>query len=85
MLRLRAAPTQAEVDGLNEEFVGLLRSGRIETTAPLGAEVTDDDLLELPRLVLTPQRRAVGELHRLIRAVNELPSAPAGGDAPANN
>ena len=85
VLRLRAAPTQAEVDGLNEEFVGLLRSGRIETTAPLGAEVTDDDLLELPRLVLTPQRRAVGELHRLIRAVTELPSAPAGGDAPANN
>ena len=48
-------------------------------------EVIDDDLLELPRLVLTPRRRAVGELHRLIRAVNELPSAQAGGDAPANN
>ena len=77
VLRLRAAPTSAEVQTLNEQFAGLLHSGRIEQTDPLPAEAADNDELELARLVFTPRRRAVGELHRLIRAVNELSSAPA--------
>ncbi len=77
VLRLRAVPTQAELDGLNEEFGELLSLGRIELTEPLPAEAADEDHLDLPRLVFTPRRRAVGELYRVIRAINELPSAPA--------
>lgn len=75
VVRLRAAPTPAELQALNEQFSGLLHSGRIDQTAPLPAEVADNDQLELARLVFTPKRRMVGELHRLIRALNELPSA----------
>jgi len=37
------------------------------------ARFDDDFVLQ----AFTPRRRAVGELHRLIRAVNELSSAPA--------
>ncbi len=76
VLRLRAEPDDAEVEELNERFGGLLASGRIERSAPLAREREDDDRLELPRLVLRLNQIRVGSLFRLIRAINELPSAP---------
>ena len=78
VLRLRAEPTDAELDELNQRFGALLDSGRIEKTAPLPEEQADNDLLELPRLVLTLRQREVGSLYRLIRALNSLNSAPQG-------
>ncbi len=77
VMRVRAVPTDEELDSLNERFGELLLHGRIERTEPLAPELADKDRLELPRIVLTPRRRAVGDLHRIIRALNELPSAPA--------
>ena len=77
VLRLNVAPTDAEIAGLNEQFASMLDSGTIARTEPLHAERSDRDLLELPRLVLTLAPRQVGELHRLISAINELPSASA--------
>lgn len=76
VLRLRATPTDEELDELNERFAILLDAGRIERTDPLPEERSDGDTLELPRLVLVPRQRAVGDLYRLIRALNELRSAP---------
>jgi uncharacterized protein (TIGR00730 family) len=76
VLRLKAEPTDAEVDALNAAFGDLLIEGRIERRGPLQVEVEDQDQLELPRLVLRLNQFRVGELHRLIRAVNALPSAP---------
>ncbi|BDV30194.1 TIGR00730 family Rossman fold protein [Microbacterium terricola] len=75
VLRLRHAPTDAEVDALNETFAGMLKLGRIEHRGPLRAEQEDADRLELPRLVLTPDQFRVGELHALIRAISGLESA----------
>ncbi|MDR6868604.1 uncharacterized protein (TIGR00730 family) [Microbacterium resistens] len=72
VLRLRAAVTDEQLEALNAEFADLCASGRIERTEPLAPERTDQDRLELPRLVLHLQQRSVGSLHRLIRAVNEL-------------
>jgi hypothetical protein len=54
----------------------MLSSGRIERTAPRQPEVADDDQLELPRLMLHLDQRQVGNLFRLIGAINALPSAP---------
>ena len=82
VIRLRSAPTDAEIAQLNQEFAGLLAEGQIERTEPLKPEVRDDDLLDLPRIVLVPRPRAVGELHRLIRALNQLDSAPDLPDVP---
>ena len=79
VMRLRAVPTDEEIDGLNEQFASLLSEGRIERTDPLPPELgdrDDRDTLDLPRIVFTPVQRKVGELHRVIRAVNELSSAP---------
>ncbi len=77
VLRLRAAPTDAELDDLNRRFGSLLASGRIDRTAPRQPEVADRDLLDLPRLALHLDQRRVGELFRLIDAINALGSAPA--------
>lgn len=75
VLRLRCAPGDEEIESLNVRFAGLLESGRIERSSPLESELRDEDRLDLHRLVLVPYSRAAGELHRLIRALNELPSA----------
>jgi len=77
VLRLQVAPTAAEIDELNARFGDLLVEGRIEATEPLKAEREDDDRLDLPRIVLRMNRFKVGELHRLIRALDSLPSAAA--------
>lgn len=77
VLRLRVAPTDAELEELNERFAGMLASGRIERTAPRSPEVADDDLVHLPRLALHLDQRQVGTLFRLIGAINSLESAPA--------
>lgn len=82
VLRLNAVPGDDELEELNERFGGLLVSGRIERTEPLRPEREDADVLELPRVILTPDQHRVGELHRLIRALNALPSAPADATPP---
>jgi len=78
VMRLRAEPTDADLDELNERFATLLSSGRIERSGPLRPEVQDDDRLDLPRLVMEYNQFRVGSLFRLIRGVNELGSAPGG-------
>lgn len=82
VLRLMAEPSDAEIDRLNEEFAGLLTTGRIERTGPLGPERSDRDKLDRPRIVLALEQRRVGELHRLIGALNALPSAPVTATPP---
>lgn len=76
VLRLNAEPGDDEIDALNARFGALCTTGRIERSGPLGPERSDGDALDRPRLVLALDPRKVGDLHRLIRAINELPSAP---------
>lgn len=78
VLRLRAEPTDAEVARLNEQFGSLLTSGRIERSSALPTEADDEARAGMPRLVLRLAPVQVGSLHRLIRAVNALGSAPGG-------
>jgi len=85
VLRLASAPDPDELDALNEEFSHLLDRGRIERTEPLPAEVGDRDALELERLAFVPHRRASGELFRLIRKLNSLPSLDREGTAPVGS
>jgi uncharacterized protein (TIGR00730 family) len=77
VVRLHAAPTAEEVAQLGEQFGSCLLEGTIATTAPLAPEVSGKDHLDLPRLVMVWNPFQVGELHRLIRALNALPSAPS--------
>jgi len=72
VLRLKSEPTDAQLTSLNARFGDLAPDGGIARTAPLRAERADRDRLDLPRLVLRLDQRRVGDLFRLIRAVNEL-------------
>ena len=76
VVRLRAEPTPAEVAALDEEFADLLLDGHIATSAPLNAEVSDGDALDLARLVLTFDPRQGGRFREMIRRLNGLASAP---------
>lgn len=82
VLRLRAAPTDEEVDDLNARFADLLAGGRIERSGPIGPELSPPDKVDLPRLVLRLDQFRVGALHHLIRACNALASAPASAATP---
>lgn len=75
VLRMHHEPTDAEIEDLNERFGDLVLTGRIERTEPLAPERNDNDRLDLPRIALTLNQFRVGALHRLVRALNELPSA----------
>jgi hypothetical protein len=75
VLRLKAEPTDAEVEQLNERFGDLAIDGVIERSDPLRAERQDRDKLDLPRLELKLNQFRIGELHRLIRAIDDFPSA----------
>lgn len=72
VLRLRRAPSERQVAELSDRFAWLLARGRIECAQPSPEELADRDRIDLPRITLVPQRRAIGELHQLIRAVNAL-------------
>jgi len=76
VIRLRAEPTDTQVAALNERFGDLCLDGGIERTAPLPAEVADNDALDLPRLVLTFDPRKGGRFREMIRELNALDSAP---------
>src|SRR5918999_1670354 len=76
VLRLRAAPSDDEVAELNRAFADLVADGRIERTVPLPPEVSGEDNLDLPRLVLRFDPRRYGRLRMLIDTLNALSSAP---------
>jgi uncharacterized protein (TIGR00730 family) len=83
VIRLRAQPTEEEVESLNREFGDLLVSGRIEPTGPLASETSTSDKVDLPRLLLHLDPRRAGGLRRLVDALNRLGSAPADSHVPA--
>ena len=85
VMRVRSAPTDEELDELNDRFADMIHEGRILRTDPLQVERNDSDdrhTLDLPRIVFTPVQKKVGQLHRLIRALNTLESAPEKSDHP---
>jgi uncharacterized protein (TIGR00730 family) len=82
VLRLRAEPADEDVARLTEEFRDIVVRGEIEKTAALPPEVSDDDNVDLARLVFRFDRHGFGRLRSLIDAINRLPSAPPQGAKP---
>jgi len=76
VIRLRAAPTEGELDELTARFADICQEGGIEATDALPPEVSDADVPQLPRVALQFDRIHHGRLRQLIDALNGLRSAP---------
>ena len=72
VIRLRHAPTDAQLADLERRFGDLAVRGGIVATAPFPEEVADDDCLDLPRIMLDFDKRRTGVLRTLIDALNDL-------------
>lgn len=68
LLRVRQAPSDAQLAELNDEFADLLAGGSIEVVDALPGE--GGEVPGLPRLRLRAERRRVGRLRQLIDRVN---------------
>ena len=72
VIRLRAAPTEAELDDLSVRFADICTEGGIEAVETQPAEL-HDDVVDLPRVALLFDRAHHGRLRMLIDALNDLP------------
>ncbi len=72
VMRLRVAPTRAQLAELNERFADIVASGSIRPTKALGPERSSSDHVELARVALRFDRIHYGRLRQLIDALNEL-------------
>jgi len=71
VIRLKEELKDVDIEQLNAEFSDILVSGRIEKTKALPAE-SQDDTIDLPRLVLHFNQRNFGRLYQMIAKINHL-------------
>lgn len=70
VLRLKVAPTDAQLARLNEQFGDLCGTGEIHVATPFEPEIADHDALDLQRIAIPAARHHYGELRRLIDECN---------------
>ena len=73
VMRMLRAPTEQQLDALNEEFADIVVRGRIEAIEPTAAEIADDDHVDLARIAFRFDRHDWARLRELIDALNALP------------
>ena len=71
VIRVRTAPTPAELDDLNERFGHLVASGRIDRVEPFRIERRDGDKLDLERIAFRSTKSGFGDLVAMIHAIND--------------
>lgn len=76
VLRMRRAPSGADLAAINAEFGDIVVRGEIEAIEATPAEVADDDALDLERLLVPFDRRSYARLRELIDRCNGRPSHP---------
>jgi uncharacterized protein (TIGR00730 family) len=75
VIRLKTAPSHAELARLNDDFADICSPRGIWRTEPLGPERSGRDHLELPRIALELDLRSQGRLRQLIDALNACEGA----------
>lgn len=70
VLYVRRAPTPAQLASLNVQFGSMVQEGQIELIEPFPSEGADRPELARLKLVLRP--RSVGDLYKIIGALNDM-------------
>lgn len=70
VVRILNKISDAALNHLNENFQDIMKSGEIVQMAALEEEKNEDDLQDLPRIVLRHRRRNFGRLREFIDALN---------------
>ena len=71
VLRLHKEPSDEFVERLNDEFAGIVETGRIEKVATHRLEADDEHLTDLPRLGFQFDRKNIGRLREMIDLINQ--------------
>ena len=77
VIRLRSSLSAEALADLNHKFADLVRKGEIRQGPALRQEKNEPAIWNLPRLVLTPHRRAFGRFRQFIDAINVAELEPA--------
>ena len=78
VLRLTSPVSDEDIERLTGEFRDILvRGGRIYRSSALPEEAEEEDIIELPRLVVQFNRKDFGRLRTLIDAINDLSASGA--------
>jgi uncharacterized protein (TIGR00730 family) len=72
VLRLRRAPTAADIHRLDQKFAGLTGGGKFEVSGALPVERDEPALANLPRLIFPFNRHDHGQLRILIDDLNNI-------------
>ena len=70
VIRISHRLRSSAVEDLNQKFADLIRAGEIVQGTALRQEKNEPGIWDLPRLILTPHRRAFGRFRQLIDAIN---------------
>lgn len=71
VIRLKRAPSDAAITGLNEDFADIIEpQGPIRVVPPFPEEMEETDELGLPRIAFRFDRRHYGRLKQLIEVLN---------------
>ena len=70
VIRMRQAPTERQLDELNERFGHLCTRGGIVVGGPLPIEIREHDQLALARVSFAFARHGFGDLRQLIDTIN---------------
>ncbi len=72
IIRMQQAPTAAQLQRLDRDFVDIQVSGSMQLSGPLDVEKDEPDLKHLHRLVFRFNKRNQGRLRVLINRINDL-------------
>jgi uncharacterized protein (TIGR00730 family) len=75
VLRMKQAPTDAQLTALNDRFGPLCTTGKIVRAAPFEPERKENDKLDLARIAFTFANHSYGDVRDLIDAVNSFVEA----------
>jgi hypothetical protein len=72
VIRLKYAPSDSAIEGLNEDFEDIINGDKIHRVQPTRDELDDNDAVDLPRLAMGFDRRQYGRLRQLIDTLNSF-------------